>query len=384
MLFKFIERNFRWLIALLAVGALCGYDFIHFNDASKEDPFRNGQARYLMLAMVPLITWGLSKANPFWALFFGWSFALWIFGNWQSFGMMDLFLIYGCLIVGDYIRCTFKQSEVFRVVAWLAVAQAVYCISQRLGFDPLFEFVGRFENEAIGTIGHFTMVGAFIGLGAVHFFAEGFAYGKTSPRLLNEGMIRLWGFIVCCLGIYLCHSTMAILGTAAGLLWVVYTRCWRMSVVLSFLGVSSLGIWKWMRPGAEFFGFSGREVVWPYVIREWLKNPIFGHGPGYWAGALPTFDIQGTGGDKWYQAHNDFIQVLPEQGLIGLAIVLVGLAVFFLTARKLDARIGGWGAAIAVGALGNFLMHMVCFGLIAGWLASASFNHAARRVNAAR
>jgi len=352
-------RVFTVYLAALAVLSLCGYDFLSMTDPAKEDPFRNGQARYMMLGALPLITWALLRVNPYLAAFWGWSFFLWILGNWQAFGMFDLALILCAACLGDAIRVFFKPHHALRTIVALAVAQAAYGLSQRMGFDPFFSFHGRFANEAIGTLGHFTLLGAFVGLGAVYFFAQ------SLRRPAN-----LAGFLFCLAGVYACHSTMAVLGTAAGVWYVIYRRVPSVAFGSAAIGVAGLGAWKFAQPGAEFFGFSGREVVWPYVVRVWLEKPLTGHGPGYWAGALPTFGITGTNEDRWYQAHNDFLQVLPEQGLVGLAIVLAGLAYFFYRARELPPHYGAFGAALCVGALGNFLFHIPAFGLIGCWLLS--------------
>lgn len=362
--------------AALCIGSLVGIDVFVGTGPNAEDAFRFGQARYLMLAATGLVTWVLFAIHPAWAIFWGYSAVLWVLGDWPTYGMMDLALIGACLVVGDGVRSLFSARAVLVWFARLAGLQALYVLVQRAGFDVFLAatYTGRFRNEAIGTLGHFTMVGAFIGLGAVVYFARSLESGGENRKEC------LAGFALCCVGVMACHSTMAILGTAAGL-WYVVARCSPLfAYTLGVAGVSGLGAWWWIRPGAEFFGFSGREVVWPYVVRAWLESPVFGHGPGYWAGALPTFGIQGVGTARWYQAHNDVLQVLPEQGAVGLFIVLVGLGLLFRQAQRMHPAVGGLALAIFVGSLGNFLMHVPAFGLIASWLACETYHHEKRRI----
>lgn len=357
-------------LALLATLTLVGIDVFWNTGPNAEDMYRLGQARYLMLASAVLMGWQLAAANPIWALFWCYSAVLWVVGDWPWWGMMDLAMIGGCLIVGDAIRCFFRARAVLTWFARLAGLQALYVLLQRAGLDPFLAstYTGRFHNEAIGTLGHFTHVGAFVGLGAVVFFGRGLREPKN-----------LAGFALCLAGVAACHSTMAILGTAAGLWYVLARSSVAAGVATAGAGVAGLGAWWWIRPGAEFFGFSGREVVWPYVVKAWLDgNVLFGNGPGYWAGALPTFNIQGVGNDRWYQAHNDPLQVLPEQGLLGLAIVLVGVFFLFRFAQRMHPAIGGMLTALCVGCLGNFLFHVPAFGLIGAWLACEIHHHELR------
>lgn len=358
-------KLFQITLGLLAVLAICGVDFVPNSIAAAEDMFRNGQARYLCLAIGLCVTWVLIACHPAWALFWGWSWVRWVLGDWQTYGMLDVVMIGGCLIVGDAVRWTFRREDVLRVLAWLAVVQATFCFIQLAGYDSIFAFKGRFENEAIGTLGHFTMVGSFIGLGSIIFATR----RKESPANL-----ALAGILF--IAVVACHSTMALVGTVAGLWYLV----WRKNRMRAYLGgiiaINILATLRHFYPNAAAWSFSGRLNIWPYVVEQWLKRPIIGHGPGSWYGGLPTYGIPETIPEKWYQAHNDFLQVLPEQGLIGLAIVIVGLAVFYHKANKLPPVYGALATALCVSALGNFIFHMVCFGLIGAWIASAVHHHA--------
>src|SRR3990167_3549907 len=90
--------------AALGILSLVGIDALTMSAAWKEDKFRNGQARYLMFAFAGLATWAMCRCNPWWAIFWGYSFVLWVVTDWQSFGMLDIVLIAACLCVGDAIR----------------------------------------------------------------------------------------------------------------------------------------------------------------------------------------------------------------------------------------------------------------------------------------
>jgi O-antigen ligase len=73
---------------------------------------------------------------------------------------------------------------------------------------------------------------------------------------------------------------------------------------------------------------SAREDTWHVALGLWVESPIVGH--GYRAGEV-LFD-QRRGGDtfghlKVETAHNGFIQVLLETGLVGLGLLIAALVV---------------------------------------------------------
>jgi O-antigen ligase len=64
-----------------------------------------------------------------------------------------------------------------------------------------------------------------------------------------------------------------------------------------------------------------RSAVWRTIMREWRHEPVLGIGPGMTA---PTYEDRT--GAKRVAPHNDFIGVLAELGLIGIALFLALLA----------------------------------------------------------
>jgi O-antigen ligase len=63
------------------------------------------------------------------------------------------------------------------------------------------------------------------------------------------------------------------------------------------------------------------EWIWPMYLKTFLSNPIFGAGVGYSrvAGAA---------------SHNDFIEILAEQGLVGTVLYLIMFLVFYREASR--------------------------------------------------
>jgi O-antigen ligase len=62
-----------------------------------------------------------------------------------------------------------------------------------------------------------------------------------------------------------------------------------------------------------------RSVIWSYAYEEWVKSPIYGHGNNSFRRSVNAYNVQ-------YVAHNSFISLAVEQGVIGV-ILYVGVLV---------------------------------------------------------
>ena len=73
-----------------------------------------------------------------------------------------------------------------------------------------------------------------------------------------------------------------------------------------------------------------RIEVWKHTIQLWKSRTLTGHGHGAFRGmiqnTLPSH-IQSDG--HWAQAHNEYVQILFEQGIIGLGIFLSLMLITF-------------------------------------------------------
>lgn len=66
---------------------------------------------------------------------------------------------------------------------------------------------------------------------------------------------------------------------------------------------------------------SGRFHFWSVAWKIFLANPILGTGLDSFGAAFTKFDTQ-SGSFRIEQAHNDYLQILSDGGLVGFAIVL--------------------------------------------------------------
>lgn len=343
------EWGLQILITMAAVAVLAGMDY-----GMIADPFRDGKLRYLLLAFALCQTMSMWKIHPCWALFAGWNSARWIVADFPAHGVIEVLAVPACALVGAWWDRSCRKVP--HTIAVVALFQCAYGLLQMTGWDPYLSVEKDFVGKPIGTLGHYTMLGPFLAVGAC-FFAQ--RLGSWWHRA---------AFTFLCLGILLVDSTMSVLALGAGLGYTLWRRCPGTAYGCAALALLAGGLAFLAWPDAQFFSLTGRQIAWPHGLDAWLKAPFFGHGPGAWSAYLNGPLNQATG-MNWQQLHNDFLQLLVEHGVIGFGIVAVGLAMFFRKAQRLCPFYGSAAVVLCANALGNFPMHLACFGLVAGWLA---------------
>ncbi|TAL17296.1 O-antigen ligase family protein [bacterium] len=83
--------------------------------------------------------------------------------------------------------------------------------------------------------------------------------------------------------------------------------------------------------GSADVAFTGRLEVWPYALKLYSENPIFGVGPGAFAETNPLL----------IGAHNVFLSVAVETGTVGLVLFVIATVICARRARYLSW--GHWG-----------------------------------------
>ena len=77
-----------------------------------------------------------------------------------------------------------------------------------------------------------------------------------------------------------------------------------------------------------------REVIWQHTLSAWADNPILGSGTGALGHALNPYHVN----FEW--AHNAYLQILGENGIIGLAIYLlmVGSLLYYALKCQIETK----------------------------------------------
>jgi O-antigen ligase len=109
------------------------------------------------------------------------------------------------------------------------------------------------------------------------------------------------------------------------------------------------------RPGMDIS--TGRFHFWPIAINIFLANPILGAG-------LDAFGVAFTRYDTWNgvlrveQAHNEYLQMLADAGIVGFVLLAAFIVIFFRKASAVISSAHGSRRAIAAGAFAG------CFGIL--------------------
>lgn len=292
------------------------------------------------------------------------------------------------------LRFAFRKEHSWRIF-W-AVFCVVAMIVTGLGFyqsgHPDF-LIGNGSRESI-TFGNPLYVGQY----SLYVFFMGLYWFADTWKKRREGTqpwLWFWGVsIVCAMALlYMSETRSAFLGLLGGgflmtaTLSVFSQRKKVRKRALSFFILAGLGASLLVSPlgGTLFNSFApysrfadmsalsannaNRLFAWRVGLKAWQENPVFGTGPYTFAFSFNRlFESRQLVGrdftDTWFDtSHNHYIDVLVEQGAVGLLAVaaLYASIIWVVAAAARKGRISLSGAVIVVGlvvaiAIVNFFM----------------------------
>jgi putative inorganic carbon (hco3(-)) transporter len=155
-----------------------------------------------------------------------------------------------------------------------------------------------------------------------------------------------------------------------GLLLAAEHRRWApapLGVGLGALGLGAIaavglhqGLGRWLATSPYELTWDARLVAYEAALRLWQSFPLTGTGLASFRDAFPMVQPAEVSGG-WWHAHNDLLELLVTTGLVGVAIVLAGLAalvVRLLGVLRGQNRSEDRAAAIAaLGALAGVAVH---------------------------
>lgn len=114
-------------------------------------------------------------------------------------------------------------------------------------------------------------------------------------------------------------------------------------------------------PGRAYNTIFLRTEIWQDAWRLWRASPVFGTGPGNFYFLTSATAVREAGPDYIGSVHNNYLEVLVDSGLVGLAIFLWWLAASLRALgraeRRLRLGLAAWGLGLAAAAVvGDFLI----------------------------
>ncbi len=335
-----------WIAPYLAVLLLSSYTAVNLTEAASEvikwtelllvvwlvgQTLTPGQSRWLVLA---LLVGGAAQG------------ALGVYQFLFRIGP-DAFVL-----LGRFMRAAGSFHQPNPYAGYLGLTLPVAVSLALWGWQRLADFVipGRERSKALAWALLYTGLAGVIGAGLLASWSRGGWLGAAagvglvvlarSRRMLMAGLaflvaLLLWG---------------AMGGLSPAMLPAPITE--RLVDVPAYLGV---GIEQIVAQPVtdENFSVIERLAHWLAAERMWETAPWLGVGPGNYAAVYPEVRLP-LWEDALGHAHNIYLNVLAETGLIGLAAYLLmwtGI-VGWLWQRTRQERLGSWEQALLVGVLG--------------------------------
>ena len=211
-----------------------------------------------------------------------------------------------------------NRDLIYKTFGFIAIVQSVYVILQKFGIDQFFKHAsaaidGLYVTWPVDMWGNETLVSWCLAI--------------CSPYLLAFDKLRYKiAYGVCGFAIFCTGSSTGLAAYFLGfVLWMFFNRKrYSRIIAISLITISLLGGFIGYRTGIlnEYFNPTHRFAVWKKSVEIWKERPITGYGLGSFRQifhrAAPEFEPDGL----WAQAHNEYVQILFEQGIVGLGIIL--------------------------------------------------------------
>lgn len=274
---------------------------------------------------------------------------------------MVIFL-FGYLALKEYFK-KHGSDEVINLMLFVGVVMAGYCILQFFGLDQFFKVKAdiyqagmspiqklmRFDspNHVGGTLGNPTIVSPFIAMLiplAIKRKRWGFVATKIVSLILACSMVALVSLIV------------------IAFVYLAYTN-WKIALVVALLFSATLGIGYVAKPSVRAkLNDNGRFGMWVKILKDVKQTKLSklrgnyaltGHGVGSFKHIFST-----TRKNNFHQAHNEYLEILFNHGILGLGLLLMYLFVFIKMNIPADKHLMASFICICFCAVGTFVWHI--------------------------
>lgn len=267
-------------------------------------------------------------------------------------------------ILSFIFSCRFERPHFFHpftALVFFALAQLALCVyDERTIFIVSCIILGYLFYEAVysSEVSFKAFRNVVIGFAAITIFFSMFQVFGVNPRIIryltphtNIAVNGIWTCTAYC-GAFLAFSVPYTLSLKPWFKWIILAFTgfiiWKtqsvfagmaaaliLSIYLFFenrklfilLGLTSIGACLFHYWDFQIGNGSGemeRLYIWKKAIKSFLAEPFFGHGLGSFMrlGMENIFTMNKTTGILFPHAHNEYIQILQEGGVIGFFILI--------------------------------------------------------------
>jgi O-antigen ligase len=244
-------------------------------------------------------------------------------------------------------------SGLITILALVGGAEALYGLVNLLAGNERIVLWERtaFHNSATGTLvsrNHFAFLMELllpVSLAFAAMLRHSSRYEEEKPRAALIGMLA----VICALGLLFSHSRMGILSLALSATAVfavdravrpdesgARTEGFRWNllgvggVAAAVALAAAIGLDSVLERFVDIESdlVSGRLPIWQAALAMFFDYPLIGSGWGTFRALLPSYRFE-PNGFYYTHAHNDYLEILAEGGIIGFAIAAVLVFLFF-------------------------------------------------------
>lgn len=326
------STNNRLIILSRQLALLLTVMIVFFAFASRKRPAHFSGVRRLYLALFALIFLGFTHTRDVASCV-----------NYAPYLLAAVFLVV-FEFDSRFYSCLFAQFEVF---FWTFIASMYLELLAPSLFDSVFSFLALEGNQSPSQVGSGAIAGlayekayaAFLcnlGLGVLFakLFCRGFSVCRLIEVLITFGALMMTGkrtlFLIPLMGIVLFSLVLSRNHRVALTLGVIFVLLVLLAVAYAFIPQIHLIFDRLFVETAD--PLSGREVFWAYALQMFLSSPLLGMGFLSFNEYVNAQGFTYYGGPWNYQAHNVYLQLLAELGIVGplvftllMITLLVGL-----------------------------------------------------------
>ncbi len=238
---------------------------------------------------------------------------------WKPTLAITIFMLMILTISSLHLRLRDRRL-MLSIMTWAGVVMSGYVFMQFFGVDQfcIQKPDWYWPNRIGGTMGNRTVVSPFIAM--------------VIPLAIY--LRRWWQAVIMFIAVAMCHGQMAVGAMVVSLLFLLGTRGRRRAMVTAgVLVVMSLTLvigYAFSERGRGFIDDSGRFPAWKATLEDWRQpspeSAPYSHAlTGLGVGSFSYVFHQQHDGEfnkPFRHAHNEYLQVLYEMGIIGLVLML--------------------------------------------------------------